>query len=98
LQTPSLVYLQAALSCSCPAQDIDQHIDPLAVGVYTAIARLAVAAKDAVPLGARDLVAWMESDRAADRAAIVRRIVKLEERGWLMMTRTRASKHHLLPT
>lgn len=72
--------------------------DPLAVGVYTAIARLTMAAKDAVPLAARDLASWMGSDREADRAAIMRRIVKLEERGWLMITRTRASKHHLLPT
>jgi hypothetical protein len=40
----------------------------------------------------------MGSDREADRAAIMRRITKLEECGWLMITRTRASKHHLLPT
>src|SRR5262249_53226095 len=57
--------------------------DPLAVGVYVAIARLSLAAKGAVPLAARDLVAWMGSDRDADRAAIMRRIVKLEEHGWL---------------
>jgi len=31
--------------------------DPLAVGVYAAIARLVAAAKDAVPLAARDLAA-----------------------------------------
>jgi hypothetical protein len=72
--------------------------DPLAVGVYAAIARLVVAAKDAVPLAARDLAAWMGSEREADRAAIMRRIASLGERGWLMITRTRASKHHLLPT
>lgn len=72
--------------------------DPLAVGVYIAIARLTTVAKDAVPLAARDLASWMGSDREADRAAIMRRIVKLEERGWLMVTRTRASKHRLLPT
>lgn len=72
--------------------------DPLAVGVYTTIARIAVAAKDAVPIAARDLAAWMGSNREADRAAIMRRIVKLEERGWLIITRTRASKHRLLPT
>lgn len=72
--------------------------DPLAVGVYAAIARLVVAAKDAVPLAARDLAAWMGSEREADRAAIMRRIASLGERGWLMITRTKASKHHLLPT
>jgi hypothetical protein len=72
--------------------------DLLAVGVYTAIARLAMAAKGAIPLAARDLAAWMGSDREADRVAIMRRIAKLEERGWLMIMRTRASKHRLLPT
>src|SRR5262249_17079433 len=72
--------------------------DPLAVGVYTAVARLAMAAKDAVPLAARDLAAWMGSDREADRAAIMRRIAKLEECGWLMITRTTPRKHRLLPT
>jgi hypothetical protein len=72
--------------------------DPLAVGVYVAIARLVMAAKDSVPLAARDLAAWMGSDREADRAAIMRRISKLEERGWVVATRTRAIKHRLLPT
>src|SRR5205823_5990404 len=51
--------------------------DPLAVGVYVAIARLALVAKGAVSVAARDLVVWMGSDRDADRAAIMRRIVKL---------------------
>jgi hypothetical protein len=55
-------------------------------------------AKAAVPLAARDLALWMGSDRDADRVAIMRRIVKLEERGWLIITRTTAAKHHLLPT
>jgi hypothetical protein len=72
--------------------------DPLAVGVYVAIARLAVIAKAAVPLAARDLAAWMGSHRDADRAAIMRRIVKLEEGGWVIIERTAAAKHHLLPT
>ena len=72
--------------------------DPLAVGVYAAVARLAMAAKAAVPLAARDLAIWMGSDRDSDRVAIMRRIVKLEARGWLMITRTMAAKHRLLPT
>jgi len=72
--------------------------DPLAVGVYAAIARLCMAARDAVPVAARDLAAWMGSDRDADRAAIMRRIVKLEERGWVMVTRRTATKNSLLPT
>src|SRR5205085_251618 len=71
--------------------------DPLAVGVYVAIARI-LAAKEAVPLAARDLVAWMGSDRDADRAAIMRRIVKLEKDGWVIAERAVATKHRLLPT
>jgi hypothetical protein len=72
--------------------------DLLSVGVYVAIARLAMVAKTAVPLAARDLAAWMGSDRDADRAAIMRRIVKLEAGGWVIIERTTASKHQLLPT
>ncbi len=72
--------------------------DPLAVGVYAAIARLTVVARDAVPLASRDLAAWMGSNRDADRAAIMRRIVKLEERGWVMVTRRTATKNSLFPT
>jgi hypothetical protein len=72
--------------------------DPLAVGVYVAIARLAVASKAAVPLSARDLALWMGSRRDSDRAAIMRRIVKLEEGGWVLVERSTASKHRLLPT
>src|SRR5262245_39858923 len=72
--------------------------DPLAVGVYVAIARLAVASKGAVPLAARDLALWMGSRRDSDRAAIMRRIVKLEESGWVIVERSTAIKHRLLPT
>jgi hypothetical protein len=72
--------------------------DALAIGVYVAIARLALAARDAVSLAARDLVTWMGSRRDADRAAIMRRIVKLEEQGWLIVERSRATKHRLLPS
>jgi hypothetical protein len=71
--------------------------DPLAVGVYAAVARLVAVAKDAVPLAARDLVAWMGSERESDRAAVMRRIVKLEQAGWLMVDRQSQHKHHLLP-
>jgi hypothetical protein len=72
--------------------------DPLAVGVYVAIARLALIAKAAVPLAAWDLVAWMGSEREADRAAVMRRIVKLEQGGWVIVARAPAAKHRLLPT
>jgi hypothetical protein len=72
--------------------------DPLAVGVYVAIARLVLVAKGAVSLAARDLATWMGNNRDADRAAIMRRIMKLEAVGWLMIERTTAKKHRLLPT
>jgi hypothetical protein len=72
--------------------------DPLAVGVYVAIARLAMVAKGAVPLAAWDLVVWMGSERESDRAAIMRRIVKLEQEGWVIIARASAAKHRLLPT
>jgi hypothetical protein len=72
--------------------------DPLTVGVYVAIARLSLAARGAVPLAARDLVRWMGSDRDADRAAIMRRIVKLEKDGFLIAERAVATKHRLTPT
>jgi hypothetical protein len=72
--------------------------DPLAIGVYVAIARLAVATKTVVPIAARDLAAWIGSDRDADRAAIMRRIIKLEEAGWVIVERSTAAKHRLLPT
>ncbi len=72
--------------------------DPLAVGIYTAIARLCLSAKDSVPLAARDFAAWMGSNREADRVAIMRRIAKLEACGWLVITRTRANKHRLMPS
>jgi hypothetical protein len=71
--------------------------DPLAVGVYVAIARLALAAKGAVPLAARDLVTWVGSTRDADRAAVMRRIVKLTAAGWLVVERVTANKHRLHP-
>ncbi|HEU5089295.1 MAG TPA: hypothetical protein VFT99_17690, partial [Roseiflexaceae bacterium] len=72
--------------------------DPLCVGIYVAVARLAYAAKGAVPLAARDLAAWMGHDTDADRAAIMRRIVKLTQAGWLAVERHSAHKHRLLPT
>src|SRR5439155_22675525 len=51
---------------------------PLAVGVYVAIARLTLAAKDAVSLAAHDPVACIGSDRDPDRAANMRRNLQLE--------------------
>jgi hypothetical protein len=72
--------------------------DPLAIGIYVAIARLVTAAKQAVPVAARDLALWMGRDRDADRATVMRRIVKLAEAGWLSVERSTSNKHRLLPT
>ncbi len=52
----------------------DMAHDPLAVGVYVAVARLASAARATVPLAARDLAIWMGRDRDADRVAVMRHI------------------------
>jgi hypothetical protein len=40
----------------------------------------------------------MGRDRDADRAAVMRRITKLADAGWLCVERAAAVKHHLLPT
>lgn len=72
--------------------------DPLTVGIYAAIARLAVITRGAIPLAARDLAAWMGSARDADRAAIMRRILRLADAGWVLVERRRIQKHRLLPT
>jgi hypothetical protein len=50
------------------------------------------------PLAARDLVTWVGSTRTADRAAVMRRIVKLDAAAWLAVERITAHKHRLLPT
>jgi hypothetical protein len=72
--------------------------DPLAVGIYVAVARLAMAVKSAVPLAARDLVSWAGNEDDATRVAVMRRMLKLEARGWLTIARATKSKHRLLPT
>ena len=82
-----------------PDRLIETHVrDPLAVGVYVAVARLALIAKGPVPLSATELAAWMGSEAEADRVALMRRIMKLERGGWLLLTRETAYKHTLLPT
>ena len=78
---------------------IEAHArDPLAIGVYVAVARLMLIRKGPVPLSAADLAAWMGSSDDAVQVAIMRRIAKLEQAGWLIITRTPARKHTLLPT
>ena len=82
-----------------PDRLIETHIrDPLAVGVYVAVARLALIRKGPVPLSASELAIWMGSETEVDRVALMRRIIKLERGGWLLVSRETAYKHTLLPT
>jgi hypothetical protein len=69
---------------------------PLAVGVYIAVARLALTESGAVPLSAADLVAW--SGEAHSRASVIRRMRLLLEAGWLVDERGGNTKLRLLPT
>jgi len=71
--------------------------DPLAVGVYLAVARFVIAERGPVPLSPTDLAAWSGRDRIRD-LAIMRRIRRLVETGWLIAERGRAVKLRLMPT
>lgn len=70
--------------------------DPLAVGVYLAVARCALAERGPAPLSANDLAAW--SGNHHSRAAIMRRIQQLIATGWLLARREQTVKLRLLPT
>jgi hypothetical protein len=70
--------------------------DPLAVGIYIAVARCALAERATAPLSANDLVAW--TGGAHHRAALMRRIQRLIADGWLIVAREQTVKHRLLPT
>lgn len=70
--------------------------DPLAVGVYIAVARYAITESGAVPLSAADLVAW--SGDAHSRASVMRRMRVLLDAGWLLDERGGNTKLRLLPT
>ncbi|MDZ4719119.1 MAG: hypothetical protein SH847_11760 [Roseiflexaceae bacterium] len=65
--------------------------DPLAVGVYLAIARFVMAERGPVPLSPADLAAWSGGERIRD-LAIMRRMRRLVETGWLVAERGRAVK------
>ncbi len=71
--------------------------DPLAVGVYLAVARCALTQRGAVPLSPADLAEWGSGDRGRD-SAIMRRINLLLAEGWLIAKHGRAVKLRLLPT
>src|SRR5690242_19732872 len=70
--------------------------DPLAIGVYLAVARCALAERGLAPLSANDLVTW--SGHRHSRVAIMRRIQRLIASGWLIAEREHTVKLRLLPT
>lgn len=71
--------------------------DPLAVGVYLAVARCAVAHQGPVPLSAADLAAWMGISRERD-ANVMRRLKRLLDDGWLVAEAELGTKRRLCPT
>lgn len=71
--------------------------DPLAVGIYVAVARCALAKRGPAPLSPADLAEWSTGDRTRD-SAIMRRITLLLNEGWLTADRGQAIKLRLLPT
>lgn len=71
--------------------------DPLTVGVYLAVARCAIAYQAAAPLSPADLSAWGSGERTRD-LALMRRIRRLIDAGWLVAEPGRAVKLRLLPT
>lgn len=71
--------------------------DPLAVGVYLAVARCAVAHQGPVPLSAADLAAWVGIPRARD-ANVMRRLKRLLDDGWLVAEAELGTKRRLCPT
>lgn len=71
--------------------------DPLAVGVYVAVARCAVAHQGPVPLSAADLAAWVGIPRERD-ANVMRRLKRLLDDGWLVAEAELGTKRRLCPT
>ncbi|MEI7768712.1 MAG: hypothetical protein WCI67_01925, partial [Chloroflexales bacterium] len=57
--------------------------DPLAVGVYLAVARSALALQAPAPLSPADLAAWGSGARTRD-LTLMRRIRSLTDAGWLI--------------
>ena len=71
--------------------------DPLAIGIYVAVARCALAKRGPAPLSPADLAEWSSGDRTRD-SAIMRRITLLLNEGWLTADRGQAIKLRLIPT
>lgn len=71
--------------------------DPLAVGVYLAVARCAVANQGRVPLSAADLAAWVGTPRERD-VNVMRRLKRLLDDGWLVAEAELGVKRRLCPT
>jgi hypothetical protein len=71
--------------------------DPMAIGVYLAVARCTLSLRGPAPLSPADLSAWFNGTRTRD-AAILRRIRALVAAGWLVSDHGRAVKLQLLPT
>lgn len=71
--------------------------DPLAVGVYLAVARCALVCQGPVPLSTADLAAWAGVSRARD-VSIMRRVKRLLEDGWLSAEADVGVKRRLCPT
>lgn len=81
-----------------PDKLLRQHaFDPLVVGVYLAIARCALSLRGPAPLSPADLAAWSDGRRSRD-IAVMRRIRRLLDDGWLIAAPGRAVKLRLLPT
>lgn len=70
--------------------------DPLAVGVYLAVARCALSMRGPAPLSPADLSDWFTGTRTRN-GAILRRIRTLIAMGWLIAEHGHAVKLRLLP-
>jgi hypothetical protein len=70
--------------------------DPLAVGVYLAVARCALSTRGPIPLSPADMSDWFTGTRTRD-GAILRRIRTLVATGWLIAEHGQAIKLRLLP-
>jgi hypothetical protein len=71
--------------------------DPLALGVYLAIARCAIAQHGPIPLSPADLAAWAGGDTPV-ATAIMRRIARLVADGWVQSIGSGTVKRQLCPT
>jgi hypothetical protein len=70
--------------------------DPLAVGVYLAVARCALSTRGPIPLSPADISDWFTGTRTRD-SAILRRVRTLIDTGWLIAKHGQAIKLRLLP-